>query len=106
MPELYASGHFVKRFAVVEFEFGPSSKEILKFGDQGDLGFHPDVETSQLFVQLKPDVWKAQKKKLKTTKNVIEQKNTNTETPGVRISVVQQISSYEKEHVGLYDTEN
>lgn len=56
VPELYALGHFFQRLAVVELEFGPPPEEVLQLGDEGDLGFHPDVEASQLFVQLQPYV--------------------------------------------------
>lgn len=56
VSELYASGQLVERLAVIELELGSLSKKILKLRHDGDLGLHPDVETSQLFVQLQPYV--------------------------------------------------
>lgn len=58
MSELYASGQLVERLAVIELELGSLSKKILKLRHDGDLGLHPDVETSQLFVQLQSYIWK------------------------------------------------
>lgn len=52
VSELYASGQLVERLAVIELELGSLSKKILKLRHDGDLGLHPDVETSQLLVQL------------------------------------------------------
>lgn len=56
VPQLYASGHLVEGLAVIELELGPPSKKILELCDEGDLRLHPDIETSQLFVQLQPYV--------------------------------------------------
>lgn len=52
MPQLYASGHLVEGFAVVQLQFRPPAEKVLELGHEGDLRLHPHVEASQLLVQL------------------------------------------------------
>ena len=49
-------GEFVEVLAVIQLDFGPPPEEILQLADDGDLRLHPHVQTSQLLVQLAPNI--------------------------------------------------
>lgn len=59
MPELEVLGEFIQVLAVVQLDLCSLPEEVLQFRHDGDLRFHADVQTSQLFVQLQPDICNA-----------------------------------------------
>lgn len=56
MTLLYALAQLVETLAVLQLDLGPSPEVVLQFLDDCHLGLYSQVEASQLFVQLLPDV--------------------------------------------------
>jgi len=54
VPQLYTPGHLVEGLAVVQLQLRPPAEKVLQLRDERDLRLHPDVEASQLLVQLQP----------------------------------------------------
>lgn len=59
MPELEVLGEFIQVLAVVQLDLCSLPEEVLQFRHDGDLRLHAHVQTSQLFVQLQPDICNA-----------------------------------------------
>lgn len=56
MPELEVLGEFIQVLAVVQLDLCSLPEEVLQFRHDGDLRLHAHVQTSQLLVQLQPDI--------------------------------------------------
>ena len=56
-----ALGEFVQVLAVIQLDLGAPPEEILQLAHDRNLRLHPHVQTSQLLVQLAPNICRINK---------------------------------------------